>query len=110
MALRAIYILFEIPLFFDSPCRIYILYSIFYSDARRAGRNTDGAGGLNKNPTLDNGLVAAQVRNFLLSPAARNDTLVQLQRVPAIDWWLLCCHLVRIWTSALAACPRAAAR
>ena len=50
-----------------------------------------------KNPTIDNGLVAAQVRNFLLSPAARNDTLVQLQRVPAIDWWLLCCHLVRIW-------------
>lgn len=76
-----------------------------YSDARRAGRNTDGAGGLNKNPTIDNGLVAAQVRSFLLSPAARNDTLVQLQ--PLIGG---CCvvTLSEYGTSAVAACPRPA--
>ena len=60
-----------------------------------------------KNPTIDNGLVAAQVRSFLLSPAARNDTLVQLR--PLIGG---CCvvTLSEYGTSAVAACPRAAAR
>ena len=58
-----------------------------------------------KNPTIDNGLVAAQVRSFLLSPAARNDTLVQLRPLiggccvvtlskygsSAVQWPPLCC-------------------